>query len=65
MSTPELSEVGAATSEPAAVQAETQMAEANQRAAGFMFGALVGLGHFGFRPAPRLAQVSPRPLGKL
>ena len=39
MSTPELSEVGAATSEPAAVQAETQMAEANQRAAGFMFGA--------------------------
>lgn len=39
MSTPELSEVGAVAQEPAAVQAETQMAKASQRAANFMFGA--------------------------
>jgi len=39
MFTSERSEAGAAVSEPAAMQAETSMAEANQRAANFMFGA--------------------------
>ena len=39
MSTPELSEVGAAIHAPAPIVAETQMAAANQRAANFVFGA--------------------------
>lgn len=38
MSTLELSEAGAAIPEPAAVQVETKLAKANQRAANFMFG---------------------------
>jgi hypothetical protein len=39
MSTPELSEAAAGVPVPATVQAEPQMAKANQRAANFMFGA--------------------------
>lgn len=39
MSTPELSEAGAAIPETATVQVETQLANANQRAANFIFGA--------------------------
>src|SRR4051812_3516139 len=39
MSTPELSETGAAIPVPAAVQARPATAEANRRAANFMFGA--------------------------
>jgi len=38
MSTPELSEAAAAIPVPGTVQAETQMAKANQRAANFIFG---------------------------
>jgi len=38
MSMPEVFETAAATPKPAAVEAETQMAKANQRAANFMFG---------------------------
>jgi hypothetical protein len=39
MSMPELSEAGTATVEQVTAEAKTEMAKANQRAAGFMFGA--------------------------
>jgi hypothetical protein len=39
MSTQEVFETGTATPEPATIQAETEIAKANKRAANFMFGA--------------------------